>query len=452
VIGRPTLACLAADLAAGRTTSRALIEEALARIADPAGEGSRVFVKVYADTARAAAEAQDRLRAAGYVASPLAGLPVSIKDLFDVAGEITLAGSKALDDAPPATADAPVVARLKAAGAVIIGRTNMTEFAFSGVGINPHYGTPGNPYDRSLIPGGSSAGAPVSVADGMAAVAIGTDTGGSVRIPAALCRLVGFKPTQYRVPRDGATPLSTTLDSIGPIGVSVGCCALTDAVLAGEPPEVPSAVPPDGLRLGIPQTVMLEDLEAPVAVAFERAVSALSRAGARIVELPLEMLGDLPRINIKGGLPVVEAYAWHEKLIERRGHDYDPRIRTRIGRGREMTAAEYIRLVEARTEFIRRFDAETQAFDALMMPTVPMTAPPITAFARDEDYARLNLKLLRNTSIINFLDRSALSLPIEPPGTAPVGLMVVGRHGEDRRLLAIGSGIEEKLTTETQRH
>ena len=373
------------------------------------------------------------------------GIPVSIKDLFDVAGERTLAGSQALDDAPLAKADAPIVARLKAAGAVVIGRTNMTEFAFSGVGINPHYGTPGNPHDRSLIPGGSSAGAPVSVADGMAAVAIGTDTGGSVRIPAALCGLVGFKPTQYRVPRDGATPLSTTLDSIGPIGVSVACCALTDAIIAGEPAEVPDAMPPAGLRLAIPQTVMLDDIEAPVAAAFERAVSTLSRAGARIIELPLEMLGDYARINIKGGLPVVEAFAWHEKLIERRGQDYDPRIRTRIGRGREMTAAEYIRLVEARTDFIRRFDVETDVFDALVMPTVPMTAPPIRAFARDEDYARLNLKLLRNTSIINFLDRCALSLPIEQPGMAPVGLMVVGRHGEDRRLLAIGSGIEPCL-------
>ena len=448
---RPTLGRLAADLVAEHTTSRTLVDEALARIADPAGEGSRVFVKVYADAARAAAEAQDRLRVAGYIASPLAGLPVSIKDLFDVAGDVTLAGSRALDDVAPATADAPVVARLKAAGAVIIGRTNMTEFAFSGVGINPHYGTPGNPYDRSLIPGGSSAGAPVSVADGMAAVAIGTDTGGSVRIPAALCGLVGFKPTQYRVPRDGATPLSTTLDSIGPIGVSVACCALTDAVMAGEPAEVPAAAPPSGLRLGIPQTVMLDDLEAPVAAAFERAIAALSRAGARIIELPLTMLGDLPRINIKGGLPVVEAFAWHEKLIERRGDDYDPRIRTRIARGREMTAAEYIRLLEARADFIRRFDAETAGLDALVMPTVPMTAPPIAAFARDEDYARLNLKLLRNAAIINFLDRCALTLPIETPGLAPVGLMVAGRHGEDRRLLAIGRGIEEKITTETQR-
>src|SRR5438874_6114778 len=439
---RPTLAALAADLAAGRTTSRELVEAALDRIADPAGEGVRALLKVYGREARAVADAQDQLRQSGYVASPLAGIPISIKDLFDVAGEVTLAGSKALDDRPPATADAPVVARLKNAGAVIVGRTNMTEFAFSGVGINPHYGTPGNPYDRSLIPGGYSAGAPVSVADGMAAVAIGTDTGGSVRIPAALCGLVGFKPTQYRVPRDGATPLSTTLDSVGPIGVSVACCALTDAVMAGEKPEAPAAITPVGLRLGVPKTVMLDDLDAAVAAAFEQAVSVLSRAGARITELPLEMLGELPRINVKGGLPVAEAFAWHEHLIKRRGQDYDPRIRTRIERGREMTAAEYIRLLEARANFSHRFDAETAGFDALLAPTVALTAPPIAAFARDEDYARLNMKLLRNTAIINFLDRCALTLPIQEPGTAPVGLMVVGRHGEDRRLLAIGSGIE----------
>jgi aspartyl-tRNA(Asn)/glutamyl-tRNA(Gln) amidotransferase subunit A len=448
---RPTVAALAADLAAGRTTSRELIEQALARIADPAGEGKRAFVKVYDAAARAAAEAQDRLRKAGYVASPLAGLPVSIKDLFDVAGEVALAGSRALDDAPLAKADAPIVTRLKRAGAVIIGRTNMTEFAFSGVGINPHYGTPGNPFDRSLIPGGSSAGAPISVADGIAAVAIGTDTGGSVRIPAALCGLVGFKPTQCRVPREGATPLSTTLDSVGPIGVSIACCALTDAVMAGEEPTVPEAVPPEGLRIGIARTVMLDDLDAAVATAFERAVSTLSCAGARIVELPLEILADYARINVKGGLPVAEAFAWHEKLLARRGRDYDPRIRTRIERGREMTAAEYIRLIAARADFIRRFDAETEGFDALVMPTVPMTAPPIAAFARDEDYARLNMKLLRNTAIVNFLDRCALTLPIQPAGSAPVGLMVVGRHGEDRRLLAIGTGIEEKLTTEAVR-
>jgi len=253
VTTKPTVLELAADLAAGRTSSRELVEAALTRIADPTGEGARTFVKVYADSARAAADAQDALRRAGYVASPLAGLPVSIKDLFDVAGEVTLAGSKALDDRPPAAGDCPVVARLRAAGAVLVGRTNMTEFAFSGVGINPHYGTPGNPHDRSLVPGGSSSGAAVSVGDGQAVVAIGSDTGGSVRIPAALCGLTGFKPTQYRVSRDGVAPLSTTLDSIGPLANSIACCAIADAVMAGEPPEPPAAAPVAGMRLAVPR-------------------------------------------------------------------------------------------------------------------------------------------------------------------------------------------------------
>lgn len=433
---------LAADLAAGRTTSRALVEEALARIADPSGEGRRAFLRVYADNARAAADAQDKLRGAGYVASPLAGLPVSIKDLFDVAGERTLAGSRALDDAPAAADDARVVARLRAAGAVLIGRTNMTEFAFSGVGINPHYGTPGNPYDRTRIPGGSSSGAPVSVADGFAAVAIGTDTGGSVRIPAALCGIVGFKPTQRRVPRDGVVPLSTTLDSIGPLGNTVACCALADAVLAGEPPVLPRPMPVEGLRLAVPQTLVLDDLDAEVAAAFERACSTLARAGARVVGLPLKELGDYAAINVKGGFSPVEAYAWHAALLARRGDDYDPRVRARIEPGSEMTAVEYIALCRQRAELIARIDAGTADFDAVIMPTVAVVAPPIAAFTEDQEYRRLNARILRNTSIVNFLDGCALTLPIQPPGAAPVGLMLVGRRGDDHRLLGMGLGIE----------
>ncbi len=445
---KPIVTSLAASMAAGRTTSRALVEEALARIADPGGEGRRCFVRVYADSARKAADAQDQLRAAGYVVSPLAGLPVSIKDLFDVAGERTLAGSKALDDRPPAARDAAIVTRLRAAGAVLIGRTNMTEFAFSGVGINPHYGTPGNPFDRQRIPGGSSSGAPISVMDGFAAVAIGTDTGGSVRIPAALCGTVGFKPTQKRVPRDGAVPLSTTLDSVGPFGRSVACCAIADAVLAGEPPTLPPAVPIAAQRLGVPRTLVLDDLEPAVATAFERACAVLSRAGARLVELPLAELGDYGAINAKGGFSPPEAYAWHAPLIDRRGAEYDPRVRLRIERGRAMSAAEYVTLSQQRGEFIAAIDARTAEFDALLMPTVPITAPPIAAFDKDEDYWRLNGRLLRNTAIVNFLDRCAVTLPIHRPGTVPVGLMIVGRHGDDRRLLGMALALEAAIEDE----
>ena len=381
------------------------------------------------------------MRKAGYVASPLAGLPVSVKDLFDVSGERTLAGSKALDDSPPAPRDASIVARLRAAGAILIGRTNMTEFAFSGVGINPHHGTPGNPYDRRLIPGGSSSGAAVSVSDGGAVVAIGTDTGGSVRIPAALCGIVGFKPTQKRIPREGVTPLSTTLDSVGPLASSVACCAVADAVMAGEPPIAPPPIPLEALRLGVPQSYALDDLAAEVATAFADACTMLSRAGARLVDLPLGELSELPAINASGGFAPIEASAWHKRLLERRGSEYDPRVRSRIERASGMTAVEYIRLREARADLIARVAARTTGFDALLMPTVAMTAPPIAAFERDEDYRRLNALLLRNTSVVNFVDRCALSVPIPTTGP-PVGLTIVGEHGADWHLLGVGRSIE----------
>jgi len=445
---KSTVLGLAADLAAGRTSSRELVEQALARIADPAGEGARTFLKVYADRARTAAEAQDRLRKAGYVASPLAGLPVSIKDLFDVAGDLTLAASKALDDRPPAVHDAPVVARLRAAGAVLVGRTNMTEFAFSGVGINPHYGTPGNPHDRRLIPGGSSSGAAVSVADGQAVIGIGSDTGGSVRIPAALCGLAGFKPTKHRIPCDGAIPLSTTLDSVGPLANSIACCAIADAVLAAEPPAAPEPMPAAALRLGVPQCYLLDGLAPEVASAFSAACSALSRAGARVTDLPLPELNVIPAVNAAGGFAPIEAYAWHRDLLARRGGEYDPRVSARIARAAGMTAVEYIELCTARAELIAWLAPRTTGFDALVLPTVTMTAPPIAAFAEDADYRHLNAAILRNPSAINFLDRCAATIPIQPPGAAPVGLMIVGERGGDRHLLAAARGIEAALASQ----
>jgi aspartyl-tRNA(Asn)/glutamyl-tRNA(Gln) amidotransferase subunit A len=446
---KPTVLRLAADLAAGRTSSRELVEAALARIADPDGEGSRTFTKVYAESARAAAEAQDRLRAAGYVASPLAGLPVSIKDLFDVAGEVTLAGSRALDDQPAASQDAPIVARLRAAGAVLIGRTNMTEFAFSGVGINPHFGTPGNPFDRRRVPGGSSSGAGVSVADQNAVVAIGTDTGGSVRIPAAFCGLAGFKPTQYRISRDGATPLSTTLDSIGPLANSIACCAITDAIMAGEPPEVPPPLPVAGMRLAVPQCHLLDDMDSEVATAFAKACDSLSKAGARVTDIAFPELDELPAINAAGGLAPIEAFAWHRELLARRGDEYDQRVRTRIERAAAMSAVDYIKLLAARADVIARTAPRTVAYDALLLPTVAITPPPIEAFARDDDYRHLNAHILRNTSAFNFLDRCAATVPIQPPGGAPVGLMIIGEHGDDRQLLSVARGIEAGLTPST---
>ena len=437
----PTIQTLAADLTAGRTTSRRLTEEALARIADAAGEGKRAFVKVWRDQALAAADASDLQRKAGLVASPLAGLPVSIKNLCDVAGETTLAGSKALDDAPPAKADAPVVARLRAAGAVIVGSTNMSEFAFSGVGFNPHYGTPGNPADRTRVPGGSSSGAAVSVADRMAVAALGTDTGGSVRIPAAVCGIVGFKPTARRVPIDGVVPLSTSLDSIGPLANSVEDCAIVDAVFAAEPIDVPEAMPLAGLRLAVPNHFVMDDLDPVVAKAFERALKALAARGVRIDHIDLPQLNELPAINAKGGFAASEAYAWHRELIARRGNVYDPLVAPRIMRGKEMSAADYIDLLGKRADLCRRVSAITSNYDAVAMPTCAIVAPTLDEVSTADGFTKKNMLLLRNTTVGNFLDRCGISLPCQAAGELPVGFMLMGEATADRRVLAMARSV-----------
>ena len=442
----PTLADLARSFDQG-SRSRDIIEQCLARIAAPEGEGRRTFLKVHAEQARAAADFHDTMRRNGAAASPFAGIPVSIKDLFDIAGDTTTAGSMALRDAPPAKRDAPAVSRLRDAGFIPIGRTNMTEFAFSGLGINPHYGTPANAYDRknARIPGGSSSGAAVSVTDGMAAAALGTDTGGSCRIPAALCGLVGFKPTAKRVPLDGAVPLSTSLDSIGPIAASVACCAVLDAVLAGEEPRPLREFPLTGLRLAVPQTLVFDGIDADVARAFAAARTRLSEAGAQIVDLPLRELSELGRINSKGGFGAAEAYAFHRPLIESKAALYDPRVLSRILRGREQDAADYIDLVRARADFIRRVGAIVAPFDALLLPTVPIIAPRIADLDDEIAYRDINLLLLRNPTIANFLDACAISLPCHRPGEAPVGLMLIGHHGGDGRLFDIAAAAEHLL-------
>ncbi len=444
---KPIMA-LADELAAGKTSSQALIEDALTRIAAPSGEGARVFLRTHRESALAEARASDALRALGIVPSPLAGIPVSVKDLFDVAGDITRAGSKVLADSAPARTDATAVRRLRQAGAIVIGRTNMVEFAFSGLGLNPHYGTPRNPWDRASgrIPGGSSSGAAVSVSDGMAAMGLGTDTGGSVRIPAALCGLTGFKPTARRVCKDGTFPLSTTLDSIGPIARDVADCALVDSILAGEAPQVPRAMPLKGLRLGVVQDYVLDGLDSDVARAFGKALARLSQAGANVSDLRFEALRRLPQINQHGGLVVAEAYAVHRELIARRKADYDPRVVSRTLRGAQISAADYIDVLTQRAAMIADSARLAAPYDALLMPTVIMVAPPIAPLEADDQlYGKTNLAMLRNPSVVNFLDGCALSIPCQEPGAAPVGLMLVGQGGEDRRLLAVGLALESAL-------
>ena len=431
-------------LADGSITSRALVEQCLDRIADPKGEGSRAFIKVHAEQARAMADAIDILRRAGRAPGRYAGIPLAIKDLFDIAGEPTPAGSRALADATPAQANAPTVQRVLAAGFIPIGRTNMTEFAFSGLGINPHYGTPLSPWDRAAkrIPGGSSSGTAVAVSDRMAVAGLGTDTGGSCRIPAAFCGVVGYKPTARRVPIDGVLPLAPSLDSVGPLAPSVACCAIVDAVLAGEPPSSPRPENLDGLRLAVPQNMVLDGLDEHVSATFDRALSQLSRAGAHIRQIRCPEFDELPAVNAKGGFAASEAYAWHRSLLAEKGAQYDPRIRMRIERGERMTAIDYLELVAARKRLIAAFDARTRDFDALMMPTVPIAPPRIADLDDEREYNRINLHILRNTALGNFFDRCAISLPCHREGEAPVGLMLMGETLGDARLFPIAAAVE----------
>lgn len=447
----PDLATLRARLDAGLFSHEDLLDQVLARADAPAA--AAVFIARSDAAARAAARHADALQRAGLPRGPLCGLPVTVKDLFDQAGQTTRAGSRLRADAPPAAADAPAVARLRAAGAAIVGRTQMTEFAFSGVGLNPHFGTPANPAWPGAgqpgvaprIPGGSSSGAAVSVALGIAVAALGSDTGGSIRIPAALCGLVGFKSTQARTPRTGAFELSRTLDTVCAMTRCVADGVAVDALIA----DAPLAVEPrplDGLRLALPGTLMLDALEPEVARAFERALTTLSAAGARIVERPLHELGEIATLNAPGGFSAVEAFAVHSAYFAAERQRFDPRVAQRIALGEAVTAAQYIALHDRRRDWIGRTQQALAGFDALVSPTVPILAPGIAALEADEAaFFRANGLLLRNTFVANYLDGCAISLPCHAPGEAPVGLMLTAPGGRDARLLGAAAAVEAAL-------
>lgn len=442
-----TLDGLAGELRDGKTTSRHLVEQALAVISAPAGEGSRAFIKVDAEGARAAADYQDLLRRRGRAPSIFAGIPISAKDLFDLAGEVTTAGSAVLKNSAPALADAPAIAALKSAGMVVLGRTNMTEFAYSGVGLNPHYGTPRSAFDRKTgrIPGGSSAGAAVAVADGMCALGIGSDTGGSCRIPAAYNGIVGYKPSTGRVSTRGAYPLSPRFDCIGPLANSVACCAAADALMAGDWSGQIATREVATLRLGVCRTMVLENLDAEVAQGFERALARLSEAGGRLTDVDFEELLEFPALTAKGGIVAAEAVAHHRGLMAQRGAEYDPRVRMRLEAASGISAADYISILKRRNEIILRFNSLMAGFDAVVLPTVMNIPPPIAALASDPDYLRFNSMSLRNTYVGNILDCCALSIPVNEPGAAPVGVMLMAPHGQDQALLAVAAAVEKLL-------
>lgn len=426
----------------------ALVERSLAAAAAPAA--AHVYTALLPEGARAAARTADARLAAGQTLAPLAGLPVSVKDLYDIAGRTTLAGSVLREGLPPAMHDAAAVARLKAAGAAVFGLTNMTEFAFSGVGLNPHHGTPRNPADAAVdrVPGGSSSGAAVSVALGHAVAALGSDTGGSIRVPAALCGLVGFKNTQARTPLAGAFALSFTLDTACAMTRTVEDCLLVDAVLAGAPLAVArrGAAGVAGLRLALPRTLVLDGLEPAVAHAFEIALTKLAAAGARIVELPLAELAEIAGINAPGGFSAVEAFALHRDTLRTQQARYDPRVARRILLGEGVSAADYIAMQQRRRDWIVRVGDRLAGFDAWICPTVPLVAPEMAPLiAGDEAFFKANGQLLRNTFAVNFMDGCAFTLPCHAPDALPVGLMLAAPAGHDAALAGVALAVEALL-------
>ena len=447
---KPDLTATRQALLDGRHHPLAVAEACLDIAQSPACQ--HVFQCITADSLKTAAASRHPSH------QVLAGLAVSVKDLFDVQGQTTAAGSKVLQNQPPATQDAAAVMRLRAAGAGFIGRTHMVEFAFSGVGVNPHHGTPaawdaltdkqaGSP-DALHAPGGSSSGAAVSVATGAAFIGLGSDTGGSIRIPAALNGIVGFKNTARRVPTQGALPLSTTLDTVCAMTRSVRDAVVAHEVLSAR--KVPtSSRPLSSYRLAVAQSLMQDSMDGGVTRAFERGLQNLRAAGAHIEEIPLTELLELAPMMATGGFSPAESYAWHRDLLAQHADRYDPRVALRIQKGAQMAAHEYIHLLQARVDWIRRMAQRLQRFDAVLSPTTPITAPLINTVApgaeRDAEFFRVNALLLRNPSTINTLDGCAISLPCHAPGELPVGLMAWHTAMHDDTILQLALLLEPLL-------
>jgi aspartyl-tRNA(Asn)/glutamyl-tRNA(Gln) amidotransferase subunit A len=446
VLGMTMLISHIADaLASGQLSARDHLEGCLAAI--DSEDGRRAFVTVHAEGARRNADQTDALRKAGATLPAFAGVTLSVKDLFDIAGEVTRAGSRVLDDAAPASTDATVVARLKAAGFNIIGRTNMTEFAYSGLGMNPHYGNPRSPYGRDIdegfVAGGSSSGSAVSISDGMAAATIGSDTGGSTRAPAVFCGITGMKPTTTRMPGDGVFPLSTSFDAAGPMGHSVDCCAILDSIMTGGSGAAEPAFPASGLRLAVPRGYLFADLDDQVAEDFEAALSRLSATGVTVSDVRLDILEELRPANLPKSIVSAEAYEIHRELLASGRDLYDPYIATRLAAGSEIAAADYITMHRDRAAVCAEVAALTRPFDALILPTTPTLPPALAGLQGTDLLMKTSARILRNTALSNYLDRPTITIPGHAPGTAPTGVSLIGSHRHDRRLLAIAAGLED---------
>ena len=441
---------MAQGLASGRLTARQLIDQSLEAISDPTREGSRAFIQTCGDKAIGAADGFDQMRAAGVTLPPYAGIPMGVKDLFDVAGEVTKAGSVVLGNQPAASVDGLAVRRLRASGFVPVGRTHMTEFAYSGLGLNSHYETPASGWDRAArhIPGGSSSGSAVAIGDKLVPMALGTDTGGSCRIPAAFCGTVGYKPTASRIPTTGVFPLSQTLDSVGPLASSVDCCAIVDDLMSGGDGDVDQQGRPSSrIRLGLITDYVMDDVEDYVAERFDASIALLAGAGIDIVPVDFPELVRIAELGRTGALVPAEAWAVHRQMLQHQGDQYDPRVKARIEPGAEVSAADYLDTLSGRAELIGTAQHRLEGLDGFVFPTVAITAPTIDSFASGDVgyYTRMNMMCLRNTTVANFLDGCAISLPLPSDDQPGVGLQVMAQGGQDRELFAVARTLEAIL-------
>lgn len=422
--------------------------DAVLKMLEMRANNERVFSVIYQDNARLEANAYEQRVKEGQLLGPLDGRIISIKELFDVKGEPTLAGSVVRKTAVPAKADAIVVQRLRAAGAIIIGKTHMTEFAFTAVGLNPHYGVPANSVDPTRVPGGSSSGAAISVAEGTSEIAIGSDTGGSVRIPAALNGLVGFKPTAKRIPLEGAFPLAPSLDSVGPLAKNVADCILADAIMAGEPPVLPVAASLNGLKVGLPAGLFLRNTEPHIAIAFDLAVTALKKAGAQIVRIELDdlilALSEATRIGSIAGIEAsrVHALTW----LKDPDANVDDRVKHTLAKRLDVSDQAYQRLMDIRLKLVGKMDQKLREIDFFVTPTTPIVAPTIASVSENPvEYDRVEALLLRNTQIANQFDLCSITLPM-PVSGMPAGLMMNACNGADKQLLSAALAVENLLS------
>ena len=427
-----TLTQLARAYRAGQLRPSTVTEAYLAKL-----EPGPVYRLVTAKRARAQAAKADAVFDAGTDLGPLQGVPLALKDLMDTQGDVTAAGSKLFLNRATATQDCLAAARLDAAGAVFLGKTNMTELAFSGLGLNPHFGTPANVFDAVRVPGGSSSGAGVAVASGLACAAIGSDTGGSVRIPAAFNGLVGLKTTDGAVPLEGCVPLSTTLDTLGPLTRTAEDAWHVWRALLGAAPAPFRPTGATGLRVLVPTTVLQEDLDAEVAAAFTAVCEQLVHLGASLETRPLPVLAELNGLYGRfGSFAALEALALYEDLLGP-GSEVDPRVATRILAGRSRSAADYIQLGFERTRLQSVFWEACAGFDVVLAPTVAALPPKLTDLRTDEAYFAANSRVLRNTAIFNLLGAPAVSVPYAPM----VGVMIAARPGQEALVLSVAAAL-----------